>query len=92
MSRWIELFEGSGRRLSMARLLVFLAYFPLAYVLVNNPTEGMAGIFAGAFVINYLGGKSADIFMGADKLAASGLRPNNSGDNGPIVAGESLAQ
>jgi hypothetical protein len=30
----------------------------------------MMGIFLGAFVVNYLGGKSADIFMGNEKLAA----------------------
>ena len=76
--RWIELFEGNGRRLSMSRLLVFLAFWPSAWVTLGNPTEAMMGLFLGAFVANYLGGKSADIFMDAKKLEASG--GGNSGE------------
>ena len=70
MKRWIEFVEGNGRRLSMSRLLVFLAFWPACWALLNNPSESMMGIFLGAFVANYIGGKSADIFMGNEKLAA----------------------
>lgn len=91
--RWVELFEGAGRRLSMSRLLVFLAFWPSCYVLVTSPTETMLGIFLGAFVANYVGGKSADIFMGTDKLEA--INSNASGVSGSIsskpVASESAA-
>lgn len=70
--RWVELFEGNGRRLSMSRLLVFMAFWPSAWAMLKNPTETMVGLFLGAFVANYIGGKSADVFMGVEKLAASG--------------------
>lgn len=70
--RWIELLEGNGRRLSMSRLLVFLAFWPSCYVLLSDPSESMMGLFLGAFVLNYIGGKSADIFMGSEKLEAGG--------------------
>lgn len=85
--RWIELFEGNGRRLSMSRLLVFLAFWPSAWVLLGNPTEAMMGLFLGAYVVNYIGGKSADIFMGSEKLEAS---RDNAG-NFDYAAGKPLA-
>jgi hypothetical protein len=87
--RWVELFEGNGRRLSMSRLLVFLAFWPSGWVLIGNPTEAMMGLFLGAFVLNYLGGKSADIFMGVEKLEASG---DSDAGGAAGSAGASMAQ
>lgn len=87
MKRAVEFFEGNGRRLSMSRLLVFLAFWPSCYVLLRNPTESMMGLFLGAFIVNYVGGKSADVFMGVEKLEAS---PNPSG-NFDYAAGKPLA-
>lgn len=68
MSRWMEFFEGTNNRLSMARLLVFLAFIvasPLVWVI--RTTEALA-TFLGAFVINYAAGKTADIFMGKQNV------------------------
>jgi hypothetical protein len=87
--RFVEFFEGNGRRLSMSRLLVFLAFWPSAWVMLKNPSEAMVGLFLGAFVVNYLGGKSADIFMDVEKLEASG-NSNTGGDAG--VTGSGVAQ
>jgi len=87
--RFVELFEGNGQRLSMSRLLVFLAFWPSAWVMLKNPSEAMVGLFLGAFVLNYLGGKSADIFMDVEKLEASG-DSNTSGAAG--AAGSGVAQ
>ena len=70
--RWVELFEGAGNRLSMMRLTVFLSFWPASYVLVTRPTETMVGLYLGAYVVGYLGGKSADIVVGHRQLAASG--------------------
>jgi hypothetical protein len=87
--RWIELFEGNGRRLSMSRLLVFLAFWPSAWITLENPTEAMMGLFLGAFVVNYLGGKSADIFMGPEKLEAAN---DYSGEPDDITPSKPLAK
>ncbi len=60
MARLIELFEGDDRRLSMTRLLMFMAFFPSSWVLIENGDEGMMGWYLGAFVLGYVGGKAAD--------------------------------
>lgn len=86
--RWIELFEGNGRRLSMSRLLVFLAFWPASYAFMKNPSVEMAAVYLGAFVLNYIGGKSADVFMGVEKLEAVG---GNVGGNDGSATGASLA-
>ena len=72
--RIIELFEGAKNRLSMSRLLMFLSFWPASYVLIVEPTEGMLAIFVGAFVLGYIGGKGADIFMVNRKQTSSELR------------------
>lgn len=82
MSRFLEFFEGGGRdRLSMARLLMFMAFFPAARALEKNPSTEMVAVFLGAFVISYVGGKSADIFMGGKELEDGG--DSLSGDSMP---------
>ena len=58
--RWVEFFEGEGNRLSMTRLLCFLAFWPASYVFLHNPSEGMAWAYLGTFVGGYAAGKWAD--------------------------------
>lgn len=60
LTRWIELFEGDNGRLSMTRLTVFLSFFPASIVLMRASTETIYGLYLGAYVIGYLGGKWAD--------------------------------
>ena len=69
--RAVEFFEGARNRLSMMRLTVFLSFWPASYVIITNPTETMLGLYLGAYVIGYIGGKSADTFMADKQLAAA---------------------
>lgn len=62
MGRWVQLFEADHKQLSMTRLLCFMSFFPASYVVVTNPSEGMLGWYLGAYVLGYIGGKSADAF------------------------------
>lgn len=83
MTRFAEFFEGGGRdRLSMSRLVVFMAFWPATCVLIKNPTDTMMGLYLGAFVLSYLGGKSADIFMGGKELEDGG--GSLGGDSMPV--------
>jgi hypothetical protein len=59
--RYVELLEGGGgNRLSMTRLLMFLAFWPATYVVVTNPDEGFYSWYLSAYVLSYIGGKTAD--------------------------------
>lgn len=69
-SRLSEFFESDSGRLSMTRLLLFMSYFPATYVMVVQPTETIFGLFLGAFVMGYAGGKSADTWMDIKKSKA----------------------
>ena len=81
MSRIGEFFEGGPRdRLSMSRLVVFMSFWPATYVLIRTPTDTMMGLYLGAFVLSYLGGKGADIFMGNKEL-----EDGWDGGSGPVV-------
>jgi hypothetical protein len=66
MSRWIEFFEGEKNRLSMSRLLCFMAFFPSAYVVCATKTDDALGWFLGAYVLGYVGGKTADAMRGGN--------------------------
>lgn len=59
-NRWIEFFEGAGNRLSMMRLTIFLSFWPASYVLIKQQTETMLGLYLGAYVAGFIGGKRAD--------------------------------
>lgn len=56
-----EFFEAENGRLSMTRLLCFLAWPPATYVLIKNPTPEMMAWYLGSFVLGYVGGKAADV-------------------------------
>lgn len=62
-----EFFEGEDRRLSMTRLLCFLSWFPASIVVIGtigkSSIEGVLGWYLGAYVLGYVGGKAADVFM-----------------------------
>lgn len=64
MNRLMEFFESDDKRLSMTRLTVFLSFFPSSYVLISTKSETALGWYLGAYVLGYVGGKGADIFMG----------------------------
>jgi hypothetical protein len=51
---------------------MFMAFFPATYVVVIEPSAETLGWYLGAFVLGYVGGKSADVFMGNQKLEATG--------------------
>lgn len=63
MRRYIEFFEGDNGRLSMTRLLCFLSFFPASFVVVETLSENALGWYLGAYVVGYVGGKGADVFM-----------------------------
>lgn len=58
--RSIEFFEAEHGRLSMSRLLCFVAYFPASYVVAVNPSSDNLAWYLGAFVGGYVGGKAAE--------------------------------
>ena len=60
--RSIEFFEGENNRLSMTRLLCYISIFPASYVVVMTKTEATLGWYLGAYVLGYVGGKTADVF------------------------------
>jgi len=63
MTRWIEFFQGDNGVLSMTRLLCFISIFPSSYVVVATKSDDALGWYLGAYVLGYIGGKSADCFM-----------------------------
>jgi hypothetical protein len=70
--RLAELFEDDSGRLSMTRLLMFLSFWPASIVLIANrhsiSAAEILGIYLGAFVLGYLGGKAADKYgIGREK-------------------------
>lgn len=72
--RWHEFFEGPLGRLSMSRLLCFLAFWPSSVVVLLDRSAETLGYFVGAFVIGYVGGKGADALSsrkGQDNVADS---------------------
>lgn len=46
----------------MTRLLCFLSFFPASYVVIETSNEGTLGWYLGAYVLSYVGGKTADVF------------------------------
>ncbi len=44
----------------MSRLLCFMSFFPATWALILLPSEGMLGIYLGAYGVGYLGGKALD--------------------------------
>jgi hypothetical protein len=72
--RWIELFEGDNNRLSMARLTMFLSFFPASYVIMTTKTEGTLGWYIGGYVLGYVGGKGMDALNNGVSNANSNKR------------------
>lgn len=63
MARLVEFFEGENGSLSMTRLLMFLSFFPSSYVVSITAESETLGWYLGAYVLGYVGGKGADVFM-----------------------------
>ena len=59
--RFVEFFEGENQRLSMTRLMMFLAFFPATYVVIDTKDIDGLGWYLGAFVLGYIGGKGMDV-------------------------------
>jgi hypothetical protein len=62
MSVMAEMFQNAHGRVSLTRLMFFLSFFPATYIVVKNPTEGMLGLYLGAFAVSYVSGKGIDAF------------------------------
>lgn len=56
----LEFFQGEDGRLSMTRLLCFLAFFPATYLTIILGTETAQGIYLSTYALSYLGGKGFD--------------------------------
>lgn len=78
--RIVEFFEGDDARLSMTRLLCFMSFFPASWVAITKPGEGTLGLYLGAYVLSYVGGKSADVFMKRAGTQQKKARRNVGGD------------
>lgn len=66
-NRSIEFFEGADGKLKMPSLLCFLSFFPASYVVVATQSENALGWYLGAYVLGYVGGKSADAIIKRNK-------------------------
>ncbi len=89
--RWVEMFEADSGRLSMMRLTMFLSFFPASYVIIAEPTETMFGLYLGAYVVGYLGGKFADVSMVNGKQKDSALDVDSLSADVSITAYKPLA-
>jgi len=56
-----EFFEDDEGRLSMSRLLCFLAFPAATYVVILKPSAEVLGVYLGAFVLGYIGGKFGEV-------------------------------
>ncbi len=78
MSRFAEFFEGGEQnRLSMARLLQFLAYLPATYMALRISTLEAMSVYIGAFVLNTGVSKGLDVWAkkkGGKDVATSNRR------------------
>lgn len=63
MKRIIEIFQADDKSLSLTRVLCFISIIPATYVLIINPTEGMMGLYLGAYVMGYISGKGLDAMV-----------------------------
>ena len=61
LKRWIEFFEGENKRLSMARLLTFISWFPASGILLWVRTTEALSVYLGAFVLNSVANKAIDV-------------------------------
>lgn len=75
IKRVSEFFEGEDKRFSMTRLLAFASFFPASSVLAIIHTETALGYYLGAYVLQMVGGKTADAYMQKVKNAVS--KPNH---------------
>lgn len=55
-----EFFRDGAGMLSSSRLLAVLSWLPATYITLKLGTESAMGVYLGAFVLNYLGGKLMD--------------------------------
>ena len=56
--RLVEFFQGgAANQLSMSRLLMLMSWPPATTVLLMHPTETNLGVYLGAYVLGYVGGK-----------------------------------
>lgn len=62
MMHLAQFFEDDAEHLSMSRLLCFLSFWPASYVLLIKPEAEILGLYLGAYVLNYVGGKLSDAF------------------------------
>lgn len=61
----LELFTDDSGRASLTRLLSFFSFLPATWVVLtvdSEHIETVLGIYIGAYVLGYLGGKTADVF------------------------------
>lgn len=56
-----QFFEDGSGRLSMSRLLAFMAYFPAAFVTLATRSVEMAGAILTAYVVQYGLSKFGDV-------------------------------
>ena len=55
----------------MSRLLPFMAFFPATIVVLWVHTETALGVYLGAYVTGYLGGKCADAYSSKGNINAN---------------------
>lgn len=63
MIRATQFFEGDDGRLSMTRLLAFMSFFPASSVLAVSHSDTALGLYLSAYVLQLVGGKTADAYM-----------------------------
>ena len=64
MQRFVEFWEGDNNRLSMGRLLQFMAYPPATGVMLYIHTTEAMSLYLSAFVFNGVASKGLDVMKG----------------------------
>lgn len=74
MAKLVEFFHDEKGALSMTRLVYFGAFIVSSYAVIKSAESPYVGevvtAFLGAFVVGYIGGKSADAFQAAAQSKA----------------------
>lgn len=58
-----EFFQGGNGKLSMSRLMYFMAFFPASFVVIATKGENALGWYLGSYAAGYVGGKGTSALM-----------------------------
>lgn len=87
MGKFVDFFADELGRMSMGRLLTFLAFFVASGIIINESANGRAvetmfGLFLGTFAFQFVGGKAIDAYQSVKQTQADMVTGGtNAGNN-----------